>query len=227
MKSGSTEPISGRDRGVGRPCWETSRRMSRPSASSLALAVAALVARGRRTALRVRRTLDERVAAEAGRIAGEWASRSELAASARPRRAARAHARRGRRAARASTRRWPCSTRTASGARSRSASRPRRRSAIALQTPPSTNLRAIEVVYRYRLDDAAEALGAPARRHGRAAARGRPGARLARGAQPLVERALLRRAIDALEGIAPPRRARARRPRGASPRRGSSPSSTR
>ena len=73
---------------------------------------------------------------------------------------------------------------------------------IALETPESPNLRAIEVVYRYRLDDAAGRSARPRAGHGRSPARGRPAARLPRGAQPLLERRFFDGAVDALEGIA-------------------------
>src|SRR6187455_942428 len=63
---------------VGRPCWETSRRMSVLLPVLLSAAAVLALALGYR--LHVRRSLERRVAAEAGRIAGEWASRSELAA---------------------------------------------------------------------------------------------------------------------------------------------------
>ena len=127
----------------------------------------------------------------------------------------------------ASTRRWPCSRRAASGAPSRSGISAEEAERIALQAPQSTNLRALEVVYRYRLDDAAEVSARP--RAGMVVP-------LRAGDQALGSLAALSRsssarffdgAVDALEGIAPPRRARARHRAGASPRPGSSPSSTR
>src|ERR1044072_5955253 len=64
--------------GAGRLHWETSGRMSVLLPVLISAGAALALAVGSR--LRVRRSLDERVAAEAGRIAGEWASRAELAA---------------------------------------------------------------------------------------------------------------------------------------------------
>ena len=115
---------------------------------ALAAGTAAVV-----SGLRLRRTLDERVAAAAGRIAGEWSSRPELAASLDPvalvdHALSEVAALPGVDAAlmlvgEAGERRTE-----AVGLSPEEAER------AALQTPPNTNLRAIEVVYRYRLDDA-------------------------------------------------------------------------
>jgi diguanylate cyclase (GGDEF)-like protein len=103
--------------------------------------------------VRLRRTFDERVSAAAGEIAGEWASRSEFAASLDPdvltERALDEVA---------SLPGVDAALMLAGGdgerraaARGLSAEEADR---AALQTPPNTNLRAIEIVYRYRLDDA-------------------------------------------------------------------------
>jgi diguanylate cyclase (GGDEF)-like protein len=102
--------------------------------------------------LRLRRTLDDRVAAVAGEIAEEWASRPELAASLDPDELV-AHAL-------AEVKALPGvdaalivlgadgDRRTvALGLSSDEADR------IALEAPQSATLRAIEVVYRYRIDD--------------------------------------------------------------------------
>ena len=100
--------------------------------SALVIAAVAMAAAYR---LRVRRTADERVAAAADRIAGEWASRSELAALLDPgelmeHTLAEVAALPG-----ASTPHWPCSKRQASGAQSLSGSRRRRRSASRCRAP--------------------------------------------------------------------------------------------
>ena len=121
--------------------------------------------------------------------------------SARPRRAARAHARGGRRSARRRRGAGRARRGRRSDAPSPSASRPRRRSASRCKSPTSTNVRAIEVVYRYRLDDAAEGSARP--RAGMVVP-------LRAGDQALGSLAALSRsssarffdgAIDALEGI--------------------------
>ena len=149
-----------------------------------------------------------------GRIAGEWASRSELAASLDPDAlieqtlaevaalpgvdAASMLLERGRRAAH--------------GALGLSAEEAER---VALQTPrehePARDRGRLPLPARRRR----RGLGAPARRGGRAAPRRRPAARLARGAQPLVERPLLRRARStrsrASPGAPAPRSSTARR----------------
>ncbi len=103
--------------------------------------------------LRLRRTLDERVAAAADRIAGEWASRPELAASLDP--AALIDQTLSEVAALPGV--DAALMLVGEGGERRVAAfglSPEEAERAALQAPPSTNLRAIEVVYRYRLDDA-------------------------------------------------------------------------
>jgi diguanylate cyclase (GGDEF)-like protein len=124
------------------------------------LSLGAVVAAAAAYGVRVRRTLDTRVAAEAGRIAGEWASRSELAALLDPEELvehalAEVAALPGVDAALAVLD-DPGGRRTvALGISDEDAAR------IALEAPHSTNLRALEVVFRYRLDDAAEISARP------------------------------------------------------------------
>jgi diguanylate cyclase (GGDEF)-like protein len=110
--------------------------------------------------LRLRRSLDGRVAAEAGRIAGEWASRPELAALLDPdelldHTLGEVAALPGVDAALALLDEDGGRRTVALGITPEEAAR------IALQSPASTNVRAIEVVYRYRLDDAAEVSARP------------------------------------------------------------------
>jgi diguanylate cyclase (GGDEF)-like protein len=163
----------------------------------LGLAGAALAAAYR---LHLRRTLDERVATEAGRIAGEWASRTELAALLDPdelldHTLAEVASLPGVDAALALLDEGGVRRTVAVGITPEEAER------IALQSPASTNVRAIEVVYRYRLDDAAEVSARP--RAGMVVP-------LRAGDQALGSLAALSRsssarffdgAIDALEGI--------------------------
>ena len=201
-ESGSTEPFLGPSAlsadPAGRLLAPMTVALRRPSRSR----VAAVVARGRVP----RRACAARPTSASPRRPGgspaSWASRAELAALARsPTSCSSTRSPRSRRC-RGSTRRWRARARTAGAARGARASPTRRRSASPLQTPPSTNLRAIEVVYRYRLDDADEVSARP--RAGMVVP-------LRAGDQPLGSLAALSRSsahrfsdetVDALEGIA-------------------------
>jgi diguanylate cyclase (GGDEF)-like protein len=110
--------------------------------------------------IRMRQTLDERVEAAAGRLAVEWASRPELAALLDPEEVleqtlSEVAALPGVDAALAVLGGEGERRTVALGISEEDARR------IALQAPESANLRALEVVYRYRLDDAAEASARP------------------------------------------------------------------
>jgi len=164
------------------------------------LSAAAVLALALGYRLHVRRSLERRVAAEAGRIAGEWASRSELAALLDPdelleHTLAEVASLPGVDAALAVLDEGGQRRTVAFGITPEEGER------IALQSPTSTNVRAIEVVYRYRLDDAAEGSARP--RAGMVVP-------LRAGDQALGSLAALSRsssarffdgAIDALEGI--------------------------
>jgi diguanylate cyclase (GGDEF)-like protein len=164
-------------------------------AATLTALVAAVTA-----SLRLRGTLDDRVAAAARQIAEEWASRPELAASLDPEELiahalAEVEALPGVDAALIVLGTGGQRRTLARGLSEEEADR------IALEAPQSTNLRALEVVYRYRLDDV-----------GGVSSRPRAGlvVPLRAGDQALGSLAALSRsssarffdgAVDALEGI--------------------------
>jgi diguanylate cyclase (GGDEF)-like protein len=165
------------------------------------LALAAALAAAALSSFRLRRRLDERVAAAAQQVAGEWASRPELAAMLDAdelvgHALAEVAALPGVDAALVRLESTGERRTVAVGISADEAER------IALQAPESTNLRAIEVVYRYRIDDV-----------GGVSARPRAGlvVPLRSGDQPLGSLAALSRtssarffdgAVEALEGIA-------------------------
>jgi diguanylate cyclase (GGDEF)-like protein len=109
---------------------------------------------------RLRRTFDDRLSASARRIAGEWASRSELAASLDAdavvhHTLAAAAALPGVDAALVLVGDGASRQTFALGLSQEEADR------VALQTPANTNLRAVEVAYRYRLDEAGSSSSLP------------------------------------------------------------------
>lgn len=102
--------------------------------------------------VRLRRTLDRRIAAAAGQIACEWASRSELAASLDP--AALVDRALSEIAALPGVDAALMLVDGETGKRTAAIGlTPEEADRLALHTPTNANLRAIEFVYRYRLDD--------------------------------------------------------------------------
>jgi diguanylate cyclase (GGDEF)-like protein len=126
-----------------------------------ALALAVCVAAIATTAfLRLRLQFDERLSASARRIAGEWASRSELASSLDAeaviqRTLSATMALPGVDAALVLADEDGARRTFALGLSQEEADR------VALQTPPNSNLRAVEVAYRYRLDEVGKASSLP------------------------------------------------------------------
>jgi diguanylate cyclase (GGDEF)-like protein len=150
---------------------------------------------------RLRSTFDERLGAAARRIAGEWASRSELAASLDAdavvhHTLAAAAALPGVDAALVLVGEGAQRQTFALGLSQDEADR------AALQTPANTNLRAVEIAYRYRLDEAGASSSLPRAGlvvplHGEEAVVGSLAA-ISRSAPP----AFTEETVGALEGIA-------------------------